>query len=271
MISTANSNKNNVISTIAAVLLGVASIMGIQGCSSSSDSVTVVPTQDASGLFNGLATLNTQSLTDLKGMVNANRVMLFSVTANLVIDGVLSVTNDDFIGTVKIYKNGVVADQAASVSGKVTTASSITGTITNSTVANGTFVLTFDPLYNREALQAKIETSSVGAVPWEGASYSVDNSLTLSSMEFDDISSLFDAVSETCNYNGGEMSVPSAQVNIYSLTSITAENFSACQSISPNPDDFNGFASIVDTNSAEDTLIATMTNGVNAIFFILTR
>ncbi len=53
MISTANSNKNNVISTIAAVLLGVASIMGIQGCSSSSDSVTVVPTQDASGLFNG--------------------------------------------------------------------------------------------------------------------------------------------------------------------------------------------------------------------------
>ena len=59
MISTANSNNNKVKSTIAAVLLGVASIMGLQSCSSSSDSVTVVPTQDASGLFNGLGTLNT--------------------------------------------------------------------------------------------------------------------------------------------------------------------------------------------------------------------
>jgi len=270
MISTA-SNNNKVISTIASVLLSIALIIGLQGCSSSSDSVTPVPTQDINGLFNGFGELNAQSLTDLKAIVDANRVMLFSVAANLVIDGTLSVTSDDFTGTVKIYKNGVVADQAATVSGNVTTASSITGTITNSTASNGTFELTFDPLYNREALQSKIETASAGAVSWEGASYSVDISLNQSAMEFDDDTSFFDAVSETCNYNQGEMSIPATQVNIYSLLSITVEEFSSCQSISPVPDDFNGFASLVDTVSAEDTLIAVMTNGLNAVFFILTR
>ncbi len=225
MISTANNNKNKVISIIAAVLLSVASIVGLQGCSSSSsDSVTVVPTQDASGLYNGLGTLNTQSLDDLKSMVNANRMMLFSVTANLVIDGTLSVTNDDFTGTVKIYKNGVVADQAASVSGKVTTASSITGTITNSTVANGTFVLTFDPLYNREASFAKIDAT---VEPFfEGTSYSVDTSATFTieplSLDNPSMSDSF------CNYPGGPIVIPSAQTNIYyPKTLVKTMHFSA--------------------------------------------
>ena len=267
MITTANSNKNKVITIIAAVVLSVASIMGLQGCSSSSDSVTVVPTQDASGLFNGLATLNTQSLDDLKGMVNANRMMLFSVTANLVIDGTLSVTNDNFTGTVKIYKNGVIADQAASVSGKVTTASSITGTITNSTVANGTFALTFDPLYNREASFAKIDAT---VLPFfEGTSYSVDTSATFSMEPLSlDNPSMSDSF---CNYDGGPIVIPSAQTNIYLLTLITAVELSGCSIVSLNPDDYSGIFSLVDGVSVEDTLLVVMTNGTNSIFAIIDR
>jgi len=271
MISIANNNKNKVISIIAAVLLSVASIIGLQGCSSSSDSVTVVPTQDASGLFNGLGALNTQSLDDLKGMVNDNRMMLFSVAANLVIDGTLSVTNDDFTGIVKIYKNGVVADQAASVSGKVTTASSITGTITNSTVANGTFVLTFDPLYNREASIAKID--STGLPFWEGTSYSIDTDVTFS-LDVSNTNNFFDATDMACSYDGGVIVIPSAQTNIYLLTSITVTDFNGCKILSPNPpvDDYNGFASLVDgITGAEGTFLAVMTNGTNSVFSVLTR
>ena len=270
MISIANNNKNKVISIIATVLLSVASIVGLQGCSGSSDSVTVVPTQDASGLYNGLGTLNTQSLDDLKSMVNANRMMLFSVTANLVIDGTLSVTNDDFTGTVKIYKNGVVADQAASVSGKVTTASSITGTITNSTVANGTFELTFDPLYNREASITKID--STGLPLWAGTSYSIDTDVTFT-MDVSNTNNFFDATDAACSYDGGVVVISSVQINIYLLTSITVTDFIGCKILSPNPtaDDYNGFASLVDGIGAEDTLLAVMTNGTNSVFSVLTR
>jgi hypothetical protein len=193
-------------------------------------------------------------------MVNANRVMLFSVTANLVIDGTLSVTNDNFTGTVKIYKNGVVADQTASVSGKVTTASSITGTITNSTVANGTFVLTFDPLYNREASFAKIDAT---VLPFfEGTSYSVDTSQTFTieplSLDNPSMSDSF------CNYPGGP-------INIYLLTLITAVELNGCNIVSQNPDDYSGIFSLVDGVNIEDTLLVVMTNGTNSIFAIIDR
>ena len=270
MISIANSN-NKVISTIAAILLGVASIMGLQGCSSSSDSVTVVPTQDASGLFNGLGTLNTQSLDDLKGIVHANRVMLFSVTANLVIDGTLSVTNDDFTGTVKIYKNGVIADQAASVSGKVTTASSITGTITNSTVANGTFELTFDPLYNRGASVSRIDTS---AFQFDGDIYtSIPDMVTGRALDFISATSyeltLFKPLPNTQCSIAGSVSIPDSSVNIYLFDEVLTQDNAEC-TVSDTPN-YTGFASVVDGVFTDDTLLYVVTNGRNSIFGILIK
>ena len=58
MITTANTNKNKVLSTIAAVLLGVASIMGLQGCSSSGGDELVVSSLPGKQILNGCGAYN---------------------------------------------------------------------------------------------------------------------------------------------------------------------------------------------------------------------
>ena len=134
-----------------------------------------------------------------------------------------------------------------------------------------TIVLTFDPLYNREASIAKID--STGLPLWEGTSYSIDTDVTFS-LDVSNTNNLFDATDAACNYDGGVIVIPSVQTNIYLLTSITVTNFIGCKILSPNPttDDYNGLASLVDgITGAEGTLLAVMTNGTNSVFSIMAR
>ncbi len=166
MNSTNNSNKNKGssrnLSFIAVLLIGAVALFGLQGCSSGSSSSAppppvVIPDQDASGLFkDGTAELNGGAgaimLSDMRAFVHNGRILMFSVAENLLIDGQInSIKGNDYTATVDVYEAGVKTEPAVSVTGKVMTASQITGTLNGTGAGSGTFTLTFDPLYNRGA------------------------------------------------------------------------------------------------------------------------
>ena len=172
MISTANNNKNKVISTIAALLLGVASIMGLQGCSSSGgDELVVVIDADPTGYYTGTADVKPDSNTDLRvedlqGMINGTRFMVMSVANTLLYDGTITdVTANDFTANVTIYKNGLVVS-TTTLSGTITEGSQITGTITGTGAFNGTFTIVFAQSNSEVSAISKVE--NVPGMVWSG-------------------------------------------------------------------------------------------------------
>lgn len=267
MISIANSNKNKVISTIAAVLLGAASIMGLQGCSSSTDTTTpppVVP-EDASGLFKGTGTVNTAiALTDIRGFVHGTRFMFFDEAESVLYDGqITGIAGSDVTATADIYIDGV-KDSSSTVTGTVTSQSSMSLILTGTGYGEGTLSLTFDPLYNRGATIAKL----VARAPndWEGDATTA--SLITSIDSTDD--SAFTGVTAGnvgCAYNDGIKTIPDANINIYQLT-MTVDDLFNCDHIGTG---YTGFFAVVDGVNADDTVLFAASNGTNANFSIMTR
>ena len=268
MISTANSNKNNVISTIAAVLLGAASIMGLQGCSSSSDTTTPPPViaEDASGLFKGTGTVNTAiALTDIRGFVHGTRFMFFDETESVLYDGqITGITGSDVTATADIYINSIKVS-SSTVTGTVTSQSSMALTLTGTGYGEGTLSLTFDPLYNRGATIAKLVTIPPEA--WVG------DATTASVFTFIDSPNDGSFTGGTtggvvgCDYNNGTKSIPDATINIYQLAFTSDQAFS-CDHIGIG---YTGFFAVVDGAQADDTVLFAASNGAFANFSVMTR
>lgn len=116
------------------------SLLGCKGGGDDNPPAAVSP----NGYYEGSATVKTDDdttdlpIADLQGMLNGNRLMLMSATEQLLYDGTLTITGNNYTGELKVYKSGlpVTKDYGTGpepmkipVSGNVTGGSSITGTL----------------------------------------------------------------------------------------------------------------------------------------------
>ena len=250
-------------------------LIALAGCGGGSSDSGPLPNQDASGLFkDGTAELNGGAvmLDDLRGFVHQNRVIVFSATGHLLIDGVIdSISSDSYSATVDIYEVGVKTQTGVSVSGNVLTQSSISGTLSGSGIATGAFSLTFDPDYSRGATDDRIGIS-VNPALFEGDFYNSMIGATTSNFEsfapqFYDYSTRVPGPIR-CGSEGSYV-IPDASVNLYVLQQTDRKIDPECtMSIVP---DYTGFAAVVDGLAVDDTLVYGVSNGTNAQFAVLTR
>lgn len=264
---TARCNKNKRSFVVAAVFLGLAAVLGLQGCSSGGSSAPPPPPpEDASGLFKGTGSVNSgTTLTDVRGFVHAGRFIFFDETESVLYDGqITNITSSDLTATVDVYKDGIkVTTSRVSVTGTVTGQSSMSLTLSGTGYAAGTLSLTFDPLYNRGATIAKL----VARAPfeWIGAATTASAATLIDSTDNADFTGSA-AGGVFCNYTGTK-NIPDADINIYQLTLIVDEA-SNCDHIGMG---YTGFFAVVDGAEADDTVLFAATNGTKANFSIMIR
>ena len=187
-------------------------------------------------------------ISDLQGMVSGNRFMLISVSEVLLYDGTMNITGDTFTATVNIYKDGVLLPDTATVSGAITTASSLTGVLTGVGAGNGTFSLTYS-LNNEPSDLSRIDRIEGWSGPLNGASFEPVTTFISESGEISrngDFFSVTPAIAG-CGIDAGSTVLPISGLNIYNVT-IT---FSTCTD-SAADGNYTGFAT---TQSVADEVL----------------
>jgi hypothetical protein len=261
MISTANSNKNKVISTISAILLGVALLIGLQGCSSSGgDELVVVVDADPTGYYTGTADVKPDANTDLRiddlqGMINGSRFMVMSVANTLLYDGTITdVTANDFSANVTIYKDGLVAS-TTTMSGTITEGSQITGTIAGTDAFNGTFTIVYAQSNSEPSAISKVE--NIPGEVWSGQigpttdqMFQINNSGAV--INIDESS---DGVFAGCTITGASIISPIPNTRLYNVS---------LEFISCSGSNYTGLATTKSVGSTDDVLVFTYTDGALA-------
>lgn len=269
----------SLVSTIRYFLLGLVLLWGLSGCGGSSGSDPEPLAQDASGLFkDGTAQLNAGALmlTDLRGFVHDDRLIMFSVQGHILFEGqITTINSDEFTATIDVYETGVKTQSDVAVTGNVMTESSITGTIAGTGNASGIFTLTFDPLYSRGATFERVDTTQPNtSIPlsFVGNVMSTMVSAETNNFNFDQVN-VYDMLARIpgpirCRSNGS-YTIPDANINIYALNEEIVKADPGC-TMSDTPG-YTGFAAAIDGISTDDTLLYAVTNGTNAQFAILSK
>ena len=286
---TSTQNPLNRFSIVFAALLGLFLLVGVSGCGGGgggSDDAT--PDQEAGGLYkDGTANLNGGALmlSDLRGFVHDNRALIFSVAGHLLFDGtVTDITEDEFTATVDVYEDGVLTQPNVAVTGMVTSQSQITGTISGTGNASGTFTLTFDMAYNDGASIARIQDQpddwQVGQLL---SIFSFANDPVDDAIAVDDIggnTTVFSDVSDTnstqeCLLSGG-LTIPDSNINIYQLTQNipSSETVNVTKCVDLMVDDtkqYTGFAAVLSESSTDKEILIAVSDGVNSVFGLLSQ
>jgi len=286
MTVSASAYKNNGLNLFTAFFIGFLSIVGLQGCSSSSSTTPVVADQDASGIFkSGTAELNSGAtmLNDLRAFVHNGRIIVFSVSGHLLFDGqITGITGDDYTATVDVYEAGLKTQSTVAVTGKVTSESQITGTITGTGDASGTFTLTFDTAYNTPATEA---IAIIHPDDWEGDllsqfSFAGETPTPFDNTDmYDNTGSIGIAGSikdsnnvQICEYLG-TVTIPDSTINIYSFN-LSAPNSAFNQANCTDftfGQNFTGLNSVLSETGTQKDLIIAFTDGTQAVFGVLTQ
>ena len=132
----------------------------------------------ATGYYTGSADVkadnNTTNLNipDLRAMVNGNRLMLMSLGQQLLYDGTITITGSNYSGSVTLYKSGArTSTTPVAVSGTITSASRIMGTLAGSGAGNGTFEVLYNTSVNAQAASLARVVNTVTRSYWGGAFY----------------------------------------------------------------------------------------------------
>ena len=255
------------------LMVGVILLLGLAGCGGGGGSGN----QDASGLYkNGTATLDPGGtdlmIFDLRAFVHGNRIIMFSIDEHILVDGqISSINGSDFNATVDLYETGEMTQPNISVSGTVTSQSSISGTLNGTGVGSGNFNLTFDLLYNRGAtttrISAPIGNGWTGLVNMFTAGLATNNFETANSDTTYNFEST-NSSSITCSHNG-TIAISDSTVNIYSLQESISDAVSCDGSLIAT--DYSGFAAVVDGVGTDDTLLYAVTNATHSVFAVLSR
>lgn len=251
--------KNNILSRIVNSVLLLLSISLVSACSSGGGST---PPENPDGVYqSGTGTLDGTSVNDITAIVYNNRIIAFSVTAQVLIDGTIdSVTGSNYTATVKVYKDGVTDNTDVAVTGTVTGASSLTGTLNGTGLGSGNFSLTFSLASSNSAAFSNI--ASTPANPWYGNVYSAIPGTSTDQLEIDPSGTYFFEISASggfCDFDG-TVAIPDASVNIYSINqappSPDLSTHTDCSSVA-----YSGFMSLVNNQ-----LIYVATNGADSLF-----
>ncbi len=240
MNTSAISNKNNILSIIAVLFMGLSVFLGLAGCGGGDGGAPVVDAAPV-GFYNaGGATIkdpdnpvNDRVLTDLQAMVSGNRIMIMSNSAVLLYDATITdITGNSFTASALIYY-GMDSDPndvtstfptpiATTLTGTITEGSQLTGTIEGT--GTGTFTLTL--------------THSLNAPLADSANFIAPT----------------DLVFEDCLTNGTITPVVNESVFAVSI------DLSTCAVGTPErAGTYTGFATTKDSN--HDTLIVMFSNG----------
>ncbi|MCP4276551.1 MAG: hypothetical protein GY779_09395 [Gammaproteobacteria bacterium] len=272
-------NRSVLINLKMFCLIAVLGLLGCGGGGGGGDGGgDTTPDQDASGLFkDGTASLDGGALmlSDLRGFVQDDRIIIFSASGHLLFDGqIATISSDDYTATVDVYEDGVLTQSDVAVTGIVTTQSQINGTISGTGNANGTFTLMFDALYSRAATAERIDTDApLNGVPYDRFGGPVYSSMPGVGTNDFGVSALggylltsFTSSRDQCGSDG---TYNINDVNIYPMDEVISQLGINCNMpISPN---YTGFASLIDGTVEDDTLLYAVTNGTNAQFAILVR
>ena len=136
----------------------------------------------ATGYYTGTADVkadnNTTNLNipDLRAMVNGDRLMLMSLNQQLLYDGTITITGSNYSGSVTLYKSGArISTTPIAVSGTITSASRIMGTLAGSGAGNGTFDVLYGSLNTQAASLARVVSTAERSY-WGGAFYRIKTS-----------------------------------------------------------------------------------------------
>lgn len=271
-MNTASHNSNARRSTlIGAFLLSLTMFFGMQGCSSSSDApVVIAPTDSVPvGYFTGTALLDTgpTDVQDMVGMVYGNRLMVFSMTENVLFDITMDITLDDFTGAVDAYLDGVKQGLTITVDG-TTTNSRIQGTFTGgSGRSTGSFDILLETINNDAATLERADSTITsdfsgelrGIITGTGI---VNNSAT-------GAYSIADITANRC-LSRGQLVIPDLNANIYQLAHDIVEQISfpgdcTAPALSSN---HTGFASVTSSlgGNSDDTFVFAFANDSVALF-----
>jgi hypothetical protein len=265
-----NNNLSNYVTAFMGFLLLLISSVALVGCNSSGSS-TPPPATDASGLYtDGTATIDGTAVTDLTAIIYNDRLMMFTNTLNVLYDGTIAENADgSFTSIVDIYILGVKEAATANITGNISNRSQVTGTIGGTGVANATFTLVFNDLYDRDATLPRIVTDGVDPL-WLGTGSTTNPQLRLE-MDFLSTNLLNMEVSGTdvlanCTSENGSFTI-APQKNIFTITIDLLNNIVTCNIPGTN---FTGLVTVIDsdplTPNTDDVLIMAMSNGTNSIF-----
>lgn len=273
MSSVTKYSRNRSLPASLMLLVVFISSFVLQGCGGGGGGAApVVPVnEDASGLYKGAGTVNNgTALNDVRGFVHANRFMFFDEAEAVLYDGqITSITGNDVVATVSVYKNGVlVAPADVGVTGTVTGEAKMELTFAGTGYASGTLNLLFDLLYNRTVTYLKIASNGIN--PWQGDRHtSVTGSGRFSEITSSsaDISGFTAGASSQCAYDNGLKNIPIVDKNIYLISFDVTQSFN-CDHLGTG---YTGFLALVDDNGAENTLLFAASNGTNSNFSVLTH
>ena len=275
-----NSIKNNSLTHFLNVVFSLLLISALTACSGGSSSPK---NESADGLFkNGTANLDSGNvmLNDLRALSYGNRIIIFSISENLLFDGhITNITADDYTATFDVYETGAKTQSGVSVTGKVTTDSQITGTLNGTGAASGTFTLVFDSTYNTGATNSKIMKTGGD---WGTHLLSTFSSLSDSiddGIGFDDSSGpltasgafVDDVGTDACSFEG-PLAIPDSNLDLYTVENVTPSSLNPGSPFNcPFVDavKFTGFAAVLSESLTDNDLLYAVTNGQNSFFGIL--
>jgi hypothetical protein len=203
------------------------------------------------GIYKGTFTENGVTA-DVTGLVYGGRLILFSESAEVLIDGTIAVSGTDSTVSAASYDAFGLVD-TGTLTGTVDEGASLSGTYSTALGDTGSYSLTFDPIYNRSASLATL------ADTWSDATWAATHGFD--AFTFSALSNGSFTGSDTggCLFDG-TLAPVSPGINIY----IVAMTVSSCGAANGN---FTGYATTDDTTATNDTLFL-VASGDNDFFFI---
>jgi hypothetical protein len=226
---------------------------------------------DPSGYYNsGSATIkdpanaaNDLVLSDLKAMVNGNRMLIMSQSTAIVYDATITaVTMNDFTADVTLYYGmdgpynvATPAPITTTMSGTITEASQISGTIAGTGIGTGNLTLSYSLTNSNAADMTNVVGSWVGSIntlPQVAFDFQIVS--TAGEIDVDVFDTPDKGIFESCQMTGSIS--PIANSTLYTLN--VSFTTSTCAKTS-YAGDYTGLATTTDSNN--DTLVTTFSNG----------
>jgi len=232
--------------------------------SAATGTITNDDSANPKGYFTGTSTVS-PGLGEVTGMVYDHRLMMFSITQNVLYDIAFTMSSvTEFSGTANIYVNGAISQSGVGITG-TTNDAQISVTMAGTGIASCTFDMLYDLNSNRGATIARILAPNPN--DWQGSIYGQDND---NSADFSvDSSGVYFGVDFTtpnaCSYTG-TLDIPSAEANIYKLAH-NVDDAISCLYISTG---HTGFASVINGTSIDNKLVYAFANGSISVFAVMT-
>ncbi len=258
-----DSDGNNIYEVTISATDGTTSVM-------QSITVTVIDDAEPTGYYinTGSASVSdggsgTLEINDLQAIVNGNRIMMMSVANELLYDGVLTITDNDFTAVFTLYTGGKDPISGIDANGTITQGAMITGTLTGSGAGSGTFSLDYASTNNEVADIARINNGqNVGGVrvTWggivggENANTAFEFIIEENGVVVDDENNV-QGLFHLCEIFSGSIS-STADTNLYVISATLGTCFDTTVRM-----EYTGFASTRNEPGTDETLVFMMTSG----------